>query len=256
MTLERIYLIPHGDEIIDCPNRESTELAQKIAEVTGGDRSETVVIISPHGLKLSSSIGVVNTQYLNGALGLKTRRIRRKYETDRELASMIAASSPLAQEVSFITASGPLSVFPLDFGTVIPLTFFGRKRVVSIGQPRIWDLAGLVEFGRTLASTIDAHKARTSLVVSADQAHTHAPDGVYGYSPEAGPYEELVEKCVRESDFSPLLSLTREVIDKAKPDSYWNMLILKGVMEQTGKKSVLDYHYIEHYFGMLLGHLV
>lgn len=249
-------MIPHGDEIIDHPNRESIELWEKIRKVTSGDSSETIVIISPHGLKLSNSIGIINTQYLNGYLKLKTRRFRRKFETDRKLAAALSVASPLTQEVSFVTNSGPMSVFPLDFGTVIPLSFFRGKKIVSIGQPRIWDLNGLMEFGRALAIAAEQYEKKVSIIISADQAHTHAPDGVYGFAPEAGPYEELVEKCVKRSDMSPLLELRQDFIDKAKPDSYWNMVILKGIMDYTGRRSALDYHYVEHYFGMLLAHLV
>ncbi len=256
MPLENVFVIPHGDEIIDHPNRESVELWEKIRDVTSHDLSHTVVIISPHGLKLSNSIGVINTQYLYGQLKLKTRRINRKYETDRKLASTIAASSPLTQEVSFVTNDGPMSVFPLDFGSVIPLTFFRKKRLVSIGQPRIWNLEGLIDFGKALAKIAEGYEGKVTIIISADQAHTHAPDGVYGYAPEAKPYEDLVEKCVRTSDFTPLLELNRDFIEKAKPDSYWNMIILKGIMDHTGMKAVLDYHYIEHYFGMLLAHLI
>lgn len=256
MTLENVYVVPHGDEIIDHPNRESIELWEKIRKVTAGDASDSIVIISPHGLKLSGSIGVINTQYLNGSLNLKTRRIRKKYATDRVLAKAIVNSSKLTQEVSFVTNSGPLSVFPLDFGSVIPLSFFGKKGLVAIGQPRIWDLDALLNFGKTLAGVAENYEKRVTVIISADQAHTHAPDGIYGYAPEAKPYEELVEKCIGESDLSPLLDLKQEFVDKAKPDSFWNMVILKGIMDHTGKRSVLDYHYIEHYFGMLLAHLV
>ncbi len=255
MTLENVFIIPHGDEIIDHPNRNSKELWEKIRKVTADDSSHTLIIISPHGLKLSNSIGVINTQYLKGHLTLKTRTIRKNYETDRPLASKIASSTKITQEVSFVTSSGPLSVFPLDFGSIIPLTFFGKREVVSIGQPRFWDLNGLMEFGKTLAVIAEDYHKRVSIIISADQAHTHAPDGIYGYSPESKTYEELIEKCIMSSDLSPLLNLNQEFIDKAKPDSFWNMVILKGIMDYTGKKSILDYHYIEHYFGMLLAHL-
>ncbi len=256
MSLENVFVIPHGDEIINHPNRESIELSEKIRKVTSRDLSDTIVIISPHGLKLSNSIGVINTQYLNGQLSLKTRRINRKYETDRKLAYAIATSGPLTQEVSFVTNTGPMSVFPLDFGTVIPLTFFRKKSLVSIGQPRIWDLDGLMDFGKTLARIAEVHERKVTIIISADQAHTHALDGVYGFAPEAKPYEDLIEKCVVASDMAPLLELNRDFIEKAKPDSYWNMIILKGIMDHTGMKTVLDYHYVEHYFGMLLAHLV
>ena len=100
------------------------------------------------------------------------------------------------------------------------------------------------------------HERKVTIIISADQAHTHALDGVYGFAPEAKPYENLIEKCVVASDMTPLLELNRDFIEKAKPDSYWNMIILKGIMGHTGMKTVLDYHYVEHYFGMLLAHLM
>ena len=44
------------------------------------------------------------------------------------------------------------------------------------------------------------------------------------------------------------------MISEAKPDSYWNMVILKGFLKNSGMRMVLDYHYVENYFGMLLAH--
>ncbi len=256
MTLENVYIIPHGDEIIDHPNRESIELSEKIKEITAKDQSETLLILSPHGLRLSRSIGVINTENLAADFQLKTRRLVGEYKTDRTLARAILESSNATQEVSFVTSSGPLSRFIMDFGTVIPLQFFSQKKLVSIGQPRIFDTEMLQDFGKTLARVVQGTHSRISIIISADQAHTHDKSGPYGYSDKSAVYENLIEKCVSDSDFTPLLDLSEEFIDAAKPDSYWNMLILKGIMEETGLKSVLDYHYIEIYFGMLLGHLV
>lgn len=256
MTLENVYIIPHGDEIIDRPNRESTELSEKIREITANDQSGTLLILSPHGLRLSRSIGVINTENLAADFQLKTKKLAGEYKTDRELAKAILDNSHATQEVSFVTSSGPLSRFTMDFGTVIPLQFFRQKKLVSIGQPRIFDPEMLQDFGKTLARVVTDSSTRISIIISADQAHTHDKSGPYGYSDKSAVYESLIDKCVRESDFSPLLDLSEEFIDAAKPDSYWNMLILKGIMEETGLKSVLDYHYVEVYFGMLLGHLV
>lgn len=255
MTLENVYIIPHGDEIIDQPNRQSIELFEKIREITDGDSSETILIISPHGLRLSKSIGVINTEFLVADLALKTRKLEAEYVTDRALVKSILEKSEVSQEVSFITSSGPLSRFTLDFGTVIPLHFFKQKKLVAIGQPRIWDREMLQNFGRIIAKVAKNSENRISVVISADQAHTHEVSGPYGYSEASAEYEEMIEKCFRESDFRPLLNLTEDFVDRAKPDSYWNMLILKGIMEETGMKTVLDYHYVEIYFGMLLAHL-
>ena len=50
MVLERLYVIPHGDEIIDVPNQESRELRDKITEVTRGDSSDSIIVLTPHGM--------------------------------------------------------------------------------------------------------------------------------------------------------------------------------------------------------------
>lgn len=256
MVLERVYVIPHGDEIIDQPNSESVHLFEKIREVTEGDPSESLIVISPHGLRLSKSIGVINTENLAADLQLRTKRLQNEYKTDRELARSILENSVVTQEVSFVTSSGPLSRFVLDFGSVIPLQFFSQSKIVAIGQPRIWNKEMLQEFGKTLAKIAQNSSTKISILISADQAHTHDASGPYGFSEKSAIYEEQIEKCFKESNFGPLLEMEEKFVELAKPDSYWNMLILKGIMDETGMKTVLDYHYIEIYFGMLLGHLV
>lgn len=255
MTLEHVYVIPHGDEIIERTSDGGNELFRRITGFGNRDSSETLVIISPHGLRIGGSVGIINTEYLKADLELKTTRISRTYHTDRETARQITTGDGFAREVTFITSSGPKSIFPLDFGSVIPLHFFGERNVVSIGQPRVWDKERLVKFGHDLSQVLKDSPRKISLIISADQAHTHSSSGPYGYAPESSTYEDLVDKCVRDSDLSPLLPLSSEFVDRAKPDSYWNMLILKGVMDNTGLKSFLDYHYVEEYFGMLLAHL-
>ncbi|KPV47536.1 MULTISPECIES: hypothetical protein [Acidiplasma] len=66
MVLERLYVIPHGDEIIDMPDDESAELHNKIKKITSGDNSDSLIILTPHGVTLSSGILIINTENLHG----------------------------------------------------------------------------------------------------------------------------------------------------------------------------------------------
>ena len=256
MSLNRVYIIPHGDEILDLPNRESMEMHDAIEKVTAGDDSGTVVIISPHGLKLGNHVSVLSTEFFSGYYRLKTMNIRKKYLNNRILASAIVKSSDLAEEASFVTSSGPLSRFPLDFGTLIPLQFFRQKKIVVMGQPRIWELEKLTEFGKKLARVCMNQEEKISIIISADQAHCHSPDGPYGFAEESVAYEKIIEECTMKSDFGMLYSIKKEFVNKAKPDSYWNMLIFDGIMRETEMRSVMDFHYVQYYFGMMLAHLV
>ena len=256
MSLNRVYIIPHGDEILDLPNRESMEMHDAIEKVTAGDDSGTVVIISPHGLKLGNHVSVLSTEFFSGYYRLKTMNIRKKYLNNRILASAIVKSSDLAEEASFVTSSGPLSRFPLDFGTLIPLQFFRQKKIVVMGQPRIWELEKLTEFGKKLARVCMNQEEKISIIISADQAHCHSPDGPYGFAEESVAYEKIIEECTMKSDFGMLYSIKKEFVNKAKPDSYWNMLIFDGIMKESEMRSLMDFHYVQYYFGMMLAHLV
>ena len=256
MSLNRVYIIPHGDEILDLPNRESMEMHDAIEKVTAGDDSGTVVIISPHGLKLGNHVSVLSTEFFSGYYRLKTMTIRKKYLNNRILASAIVKSSDLAEEASFVTSSGPLSRFPLDFGTLIPLQFFRQKKIVVMGQPRIWELEKLTEFGKKLVRVCMNQEEKISIIISADQAHCHSPDGPYGFAEESVAYEKIIEECTMKSDFGMLYSIKKEFVNKAKPDSYWNMLIFDGIMKESEMRSLMDFHYVQYYFGMMLAHLV
>ncbi|WP_075057594.1 hypothetical protein [Thermogymnomonas acidicola] len=75
-----------------------------------------------------------------------------------------------------------------------------------------------------------------SVIFSADQAHTHAADGPYGYSPEASIYEEAVRRAfISGGDLAHLLDIDEETVQGgAKPDSYWELLVLHGLLKELG----------------------
>lgn len=252
MTIEKVYVIPHGDEIIDMPNRESVEMHDRILQMASADRSDIIAIISPHGLRLPENVSIVGTQKCGGYYRIAKRRLRRMYEVDQQKAHDLATSTRgFSELVSFITASGPHSVFPMDFGMMIPLEFFKTSRIIPMGQPRPEGIDNLNEFGRRLKNWADERKERISIVISADQAHTHSSDGPYGYSVAAEEYDAIVKKCITESDLKPLLSLKKDFLSEAKPDSYWNMAILGGILHDGDLRMKFVYYYKQVYFGML-----
>lgn len=253
MVLSGLYVIPHGDEIIDNPSEGSAIIRKKIEHAAAGDSSDSIVIISPHGLRLRSKISVINTERLISRYSTAGYHIDQEFRTDRGLARSIADTMPDAtEEVQFITSEGELSAFPVDFGTSVPLYFFGGRKVVSMGQTRTSDRISLVRFGKELAGIISSASQNVSIIISADQAHTHWSGGPYGYSDSAVGYDKMVVDAINGSDFSGLMELSDEFIEQAKPDSYWNMLILSGILEATGRSLKVGHYYVERYFGMLI----
>lgn len=255
MVLCNIYLLPHGDEIIDMPGEGSVEMNRTISRVVENDESDVLVIASPHGVKLSKNIPVVNTEHFESSFKVRTRELHRNLLNEKPLTdSIIKHTEDESEEVGFVTTSGDKSVFPLDFGTLIPLDFFHDKPLVYLGQSRIKDRDKLSSFGKKLYKVLNEYEKKVSLIISADQAHTHSGKGPYGYSEEAAEYEKIVVECIKKNDFRPLLKIDEAMISKAKPDSYWNLVILSSVLRESGRHLELDYHYVEEYFGMLCAH--
>ncbi len=255
MVLSKIYIIPHGDEIIDLPDINSREMNEKITRIAGEDKSEVLVIISPHGVTLGKGMAVINTEFFVATTDLIDKKLNYRAKNERELTEKIIKECPeICNELRYSTYSGDLSVFPLDFGSSIPLYFFKKRNIVYVGQPRLDDRDALVNFGKKLYGIANGYNKNVSIILSADQAHTHSDKGPYGYSDQAEVYEDILIKALNEGNLEPVYKMNQDIISRGKPDSYWNMLILKGLLDTSGRKMVMDFHYVALYFGMLLAH--
>jgi aromatic ring-opening dioxygenase LigB subunit len=252
MVLERLYVIPHGDEIIDRPNKNSRKMNIIISEMVTGDSSESIALISPHSLMLPERVAIVDTENASGKYNIRSRRLNVKCEIDRPLSRRLKTlAGDLADLVGFVTSCGKMSNFPLDFGSIIPLTFFKQRRIVLMGQPRPKNVDRLFAFGKVLFDWSINADSKISIVISADQAHTHAIDGPYGYSDESTVYDSAIISAIERCDFSRIRTFGQDFLGKAKPDSFWNMIVLAGFLEASKLEMKVNYYYVEHYFGML-----
>lgn len=256
MVLERLYVIPHGDEILDRPNEDSTIMYKAISEMAAGDSSETIAIISPHSLILPVRVAIIDTESASGTYEIKTAKLTMKCTIDRTLTRKLKTmAGGLADLVGFVTSAGQLSDFPLDFGSIIPLSFFGQKKIVLMGQPRPKRVEGMFTFGKILFEWAREADIRVSIIFSADQAHTHSQDGPYGFSDKSSVYDSEIISAINKCDFNKIRSFDRDFIGKAKPDSFWNMVALAGFLDASNLKMKVNYYYVEHYFGMLAASL-
>lgn len=257
MVLNKVYMIPHGDELIDLPNQQSRELSGILCELSEKDSSDILVVLSPHGVNLSKNIAVVNTENFEANTKLRDKYLHFTAKNERSLTENLLRSAPdTTEELRFVTYSGDLSTFPLDFGSSIPLYFFRQRSIVLVGQSRIADRDKLVNFGRSLCRVAEEYEKSVSIIISADQAHTHSENGPYGYSPNAEKYEDIVKKSFEKGSFQDLYKIDQNIVDTGKPDSFWNLMVMHGILQESGKKMHLDYGYVEVYFGMMLAHSI
>jgi aromatic ring-opening dioxygenase LigB subunit len=88
-------------------------------------------------------------------------------------------------------------------------------------------------------------------VASADQGHAHRADGPYGFSPASAEFDEMVKQAVLENNLAPLLSLSPQFVEDAKPDSLWQLAMLQGVLERIPMESRFLSYQRPTYFGLL-----
>lgn len=258
-------IAPHGDEIV--PELAGKRLAAKTFEGMKAlsaelkrARPETIVVATPHNLKLVGSIGVSLAENSSGRWGTGRRSIELSTRCDTEFASELllagrAAHLPVTG-MNYGTVSGPLSDLPMDWGALIPLWFFLKQnklksRIVIVSPSREIPLRRNYEFGALVATQAEAAEERVALIASADQAHTHDRRGPYGYSSEAAVFDASVLEAIGRDRLADVLMIPSSIVERARPDSLWQMAILAGALQKVRMRGRLYSYEVAGYFGML-----
>jgi aromatic ring-opening dioxygenase LigB subunit len=260
-------IAPHGAEII--PElagdmfeafAETRKGMEKLASLLKEREPETIVLATPHGLRLEETIGVVTSEFTEGSLEANGKQVKLHCECDRLLAKEIlkkARESGLpVVGANYGTSEGPASCMPMDWGTLIPLWFFANQnsdkpKTVIVTPSREISLQCLVDFGHVIVESADVLGRRIAFVASADQGHAHRADGPYGFSPASKEFDEMVQQVVKENRLKSLLDLSAKFVEDAKPDSIWQIAILQGILECVKMKGQLLSYQAPTYFGML-----
>ena len=130
----------------------------------------------------------------------------------------------------------------------MPLEFLRPPRVVVVAPARDRPLEEHLRLGEAIA----ALPGRVALIASADHGHAHDPDGPYGFDPAAAAYDARLQEILASDrlDFLPLA----ELVEPAKADSLWQLLVLQGALRETARADVLAYA-APTYYGMLVAEL-
>jgi aromatic ring-opening dioxygenase LigB subunit len=259
-------IAPHGDLAIAdactpaeaalavATQRGMAELERRSAEA----HLDTLVLLTPHGSHVEGHFAVVVAGRLAGALE-EAPSIALDVPVDRALAASVLAalraSDLPAVGVSFGTNDPLDAVMPLDWGALIPLWYLGARRdppvpVVIVAPARDRSLDEHVAAGRAIAAAAAGSGRRVGLVASADHAHTHRADGYYGYDPSAPVLDELIVGAVREGRLGDLRDLDPALVEAARPDSWWQLLMLHGAIGDDWRPELISYE-APTYYGML-----
>src|SRR5206468_774449 len=100
---------------------------------------------------------------------------------------------------------------------------------------------------------LDCEVDRSSALAVLDALHGEgvpAVGGPYGGHPAAKAFDKLVVDAVRVSDLDRLLDVPDTLLEDAKPDSWWQLLMLNGALGRDWQAELLSYE-APTYYGML-----
>lgn len=220
-------------------------------------RPEVTIVFTPHNAHVENSFAVVTAAKIRGTLvDLDQPEIELTCPVDRELAlqmrDVIRAEGIPVVGVSFGGNRVEQSVMPMDWGVLVPLWFMGGRTepqvpAVVVSPARDRPLEEHVRAGS--AAALFASK-RVAVIASADHGHAHSPDGPYGYDPAAKAFDDRIVALVRENRLDRLLELDLDLVERAAADSYWQLLMLHGALDDRFEGEVLSYE-APTYYGML-----
>lgn len=268
MPLVYACVAPHGGEIVPAlagrrlslfaPTRKGMQgLAKSMKEA----RPDTIIVATPHSLRLDRHIGVVTSEFSSGRVTEGSREIRLRARCDVELAKKLATAAgshglPVVA-ANYGVFEGPLSDMPMDWGTLIPLWFLLKgtrlkSRIVVVTPSREIPLAQNVEFGRVAAEVSTEERTRVAFVASADQAHAHRKGSPYGFDRRAAEYDRRVVEAIGAGRLGEtIMGMEPDFVEGAKPDSLWQMAMLVGILSVLPMEGKLLSYQVPTYYGML-----
>jgi len=230
-------IAPHGDMDLDEGLRAAMEeLGRRFAAAA----PDVAIVVTPHSVHVEGHFAVVTA----GKVA--------EWETDAEAAAALLEASLPILGVSYGGNDPATAEFPLDWGSEVPLSFLRPSRVLVVSPARDRPLEEHLQLGQVLASSTLLQGKRVALVASADHGHAHAADGPYGFDPAAAEYDARLQEILASGrlDFLPLA----ELVEDAKADSLWQLLVLQGTVGEAARVDVLAYA-APTYYGMLVAEI-
>jgi aromatic ring-opening dioxygenase LigB subunit len=255
-------IAPHGT-LPEAPVEGAEQTHEGLAELGrrfDDARPEATIVLTPHNVHIEGHFAVVLAATLAGTLAdFDAPEVRLSCPVDFELATEAVAALH-DDGIPVVGASfGPndptAATAPMDWGVLIPLWVMGGRSeppvpAVVVSPARDRPPEEHVRAGRALARVADASGKRVALVASADHGHAHDAAGPYGFDPAAAEFDARVVEVVKENRLEGLLDFDPRLVDAAKADSWWQLLMLHGALGAGWRGDFLTYE-ASTYFGML-----
>ena len=234
-----IVVPPVGGERIKEAERTQRAMREVARHIKSIEKDiDTIVVITPHGAVLGSTIPVYASPILEGDFSsFGASKPIFSFKGDPELAALVIKENP-----NLISRS-PETV--LDHGVLVPMYYIveiGVKKPLLPIAIAFLPLDKLFEFGKILASAADKLNRKIAVIASADMSHRLTDDAPAGFDPSGKVFDEKLVDLVRRYDVKGILNFDPGLADLAGQDALWSIAVLLGAMD--GKKikhEVLSY---------------
>ena len=267
MSLVFAAIAPHGGIAIAeacTPDEKHLAIAtrrgmQRLGRLFAAARPEAVVVATPHNVHIAGAFGVVVAGRVAGRQSGAPPSVALDVPSDVDLAwRVLSALTDLtipSLGISFGGNDPEAAVAPMDWGVLIPMWYMGGRQdppvpVVVVTPARDLSAETHVHAGVAIARAAAASGRRVAFIASADHGHAHVPGGPYGFDDGAREYDELVCELVRKDQMQRLVDIPPDLVERAKADSWWQMLILHGATGDGWRGQLISYE-APTYFGML-----
>jgi aromatic ring-opening dioxygenase LigB subunit len=255
-------IAPHGT-LPEAPvdNADATHAAlAALGERFDAAQPETTIVLTPHNVHVEGHFAVVLAATLAGSLAeFDAPEVQLSCPVDLDLA--VQAVAALRDDdipvvgASFGANDARAATAPMDWGVLIPLWAMGGRHqppvaAVAVSPARDRPPDEHVRAGAALGRAADESGKRVALIASADHGHAHDPEGPYGFDPAAAEYDARIVDLVRRNRLEGLVDLEPALVDAAKADSWWQLLMLHGALADGWDAEFLTYE-ASTYFGML-----
>jgi aromatic ring-opening dioxygenase LigB subunit len=259
-------IAPHGGlAIAEACSAEERLLAastragmEELGRLFTASRPDAVVVATPHNVHIANALGVLVAGRVAGRLAGAPPAVALDVPAATDLAWMVLESLATAGVpsvgLSFGSNEPATSVAPMDWGVLIPLWFMGGRHdppvpLVVVTPARDLPASAHINAGLAIADAAARSGLRVAFVASADHGHAHVEGGPYGYHASAAEYDALICQLVQTGNLAGLCDIPAEMVEQAKADSWWQMLMLHGATD--GWNGRLISYEAPTYFGML-----
>jgi aromatic ring-opening dioxygenase LigB subunit len=259
-------IAPHGalaisdsgrdEDVAQAPATQSALLELQRRMPSSG--AQSVVIFTPHNEHIEGHFAVVGSPRLKGDLAdWDAPQIKLEATGDQKLALGIQrAAQAKGLPLLRLTYAAETWPHPMDWGTLIPIWYLGARwepplPVAVISPSRDRSPQDHLLLGEAVLEAIEKSDKKVAVIASCDHGHGHQEEGPYGFREESAVFDRQVQEILRDDHMDKLIEFDPAFVRAAAADSWWQMLMLHGLLGNAWKPELLSYE-VPTYYGMMV----